>query len=432
MSSAVVMQLIVLFGVLFLLMALKFPIFLCMIGSVVAYAIIWPGSIPIYVFAQGIIKGLSNQNFVAVCFYFFLGEIMTDGGLGDRLVDFLQSVIGHVRGSLSHVNILASVVFAGVSGSSVADTASISGMIMNTQIKAGYPREHAAAITEVSSLVGPIIPPSTGFVLLGVYFSCSIRRLYIAGIVPGLIMGLMMVVITIIVSRKQNFPRQDWRGWRHVGKMAKRGLPAFLLPALIMIFLFLGIGTIVEVGATSCLIAIILASLYGEMTPKKLLKMLMHTSIMAATCYAMVGFSGLYTWIITSMGVAKWIAAQILAAGASKLAVCSVAMLILFILGMILDTLVLQMVIIPVMVPMLLAVGIDPIWFCVVALIVIQLGLITPPVGTLIYLTAKMAGCSSMGVVKASAPYMIGMVLIVLLLLACPAVVTFLPTIVMG
>ena len=151
-------------------------------------------------------------------------------------------------------------------------------------------------------------------------------------------------MITIIVSRKQNFPRQDWRGWRHVGKMAKRGLPAFLLPALIMIFLFLGIGTIVEVGATSCLIAIILASLYGEMTPKKLLKMLMHTSIMAATCYAMVGFSGLYTWIITSMGVAKWIAAQILAAGASKLAVCSVAMLILFILGMILDTLVLQMV----------------------------------------------------------------------------------------
>ena len=120
------------------------------------------GSIPIYVFAQGIIKGLSNQNFVAVCFYFFLGDIMTDGGLGDRLVDFLQSVIGHVRGSLSHVNILASVVFAGVSGSSVADTASISGMIMNTQIKAGYPREHAAAITEISSLVGPIIPPSTG------------------------------------------------------------------------------------------------------------------------------------------------------------------------------------------------------------------------------------------------------------------------------
>jgi C4-dicarboxylate transporter DctM subunit len=427
MNSIVIFELLTIFGVLFLMLLLKFPVFISMVGSLAAYAVIFPGSIPLSVFGQGIISGLSSQNYVAVCFYFFLGEIMTNGGLGDRLIEFMDACLGHVRGSLSHINILSSMVFAGVSGSAVADTASIGSMNLNLMKKAGYPAGYAAAVTAISSTIGPIIPPSSGLVMLGVYFGYSVQKLYLGGIIPGVLMGVVMLVVSTVLAIKNDYPSSPWRGWGYVAKKAKEGLLACLLPAMILLCLLLGVGTVVEVGATSCLLAIILAAIHREITPKKLLVMLMRTAILSGATLAMLGFAGLFTWVISSMGVASWIAAQIASIGASETVVMAVCMLILFILGMIVDVPVVLMIIFPVMVPVVKAIGINPVWFSVVGLIVNQLGLCTPPVGTLIYMTAKIGDCPSSDVIKHLIPYIIALIILIAVMIVCPQIVTFLP-----
>ena len=430
MSSLVVYKLITIFGVLFLLLLLKFPVFISMIGALSALAVFFPRTIPLSVFGQGIISGLSSQSYVAVCFYFFLGEIMTNGGLGDRLIEFMEACLGHVKGSLSHINILSSMVFAGVSGSAVADTASIGSMNLNLMKKSGYPAGYAAAVTAISSTIGPIIPPSSGLVMLGVYFGYSVQKLYIGGIIPGVLMGVVMLVVSTIMAIRHKHPYTPWRGWKHVLKTAKDGLLACLLPAMILICLLLGVGTVVEVGATSCILAIILAAIYKEISFKKLIKMLMRTTILSAATLAMLAFAGLFTWVISSLGVASWIAAQIAAVGASQGVVMAVCMLLLFILGMIVDVPVVLMVIFPVMVPVVKAIGINPIWFSVLGLIVNQLGLCTPPVGTLIYMTAKVGDCPASEVIRYLIPYIIAIVALVILMIIFPQIVTFLPSVI--
>ena len=432
MSSDVILRLVVIFASLFTMLFAKFPVFICMGGALLVYSVVFPGAIPLTVFAQSMISGLSSQNYVAILFYFFLGEIMTNGGLGDRLISFLDAGIGHIRGSLSHINILSSMVFAGVSGSAVADTASVGSMNLNLMKKAGYPAGYAAAVTAISSIIGPIIPPSTGLVMLAVYFGASVRRFYIAGVVPGLLMGITQLVISSIEAKKRNFPYTPWRGWKYLLLRTKDGFLSFLLPALIMIFLFLGIGTVVEVGATSCIIAIILAIAYREITPKKLLKMLMRTTVLSATCTAMLCFSGLYMWVISSMGVATWIGSFINGLGLSPMLIGVICMIILFILGMILDVMVILMVIIPVMVPVVQAVGLNPVWFSVMALIVNQIGLNTPPVGTLIYMTSKISGATATEVIRELVPYIIALVVLCALMTVFPQIVTFLPNLVIG
>ena len=427
MISTVILQLVVIFGVLLLMLLLKFPVFISMAGSLIAYALAFPGSVPLSVFGQGIVSGLTNQNYVAVCFYFFLGEIMTNGGLGDRLIEFLDACIGRVRGILSHINIINSMVFAGVSGSAVADAASVGAMELNLMKKAGYPAGYAAAVTAISSTIGPIIPPSSGLVMLGVYFGYSVRRLYLGGVIPGILMGVAMLIVSAIMAKKRNFPYSPWRGWHYLLEKTKGGLLAFLLPAMILIFLLLGIGTVVEVGATSCVIAVIISIGYREMSFKKLIKMLMRTTVLTAACLAMLSFAGLYTWVISSMGVADWIAAQIAAIGASQTVIMLVCMLILFLLGMIVDVPVILMVIFPVMVPVIEAIGINPVWFSVLALIVNQLGLCTPPVGTLIYMTAQIAKCPASDVIKELVPFIIIISVLVVIMIFCPGIVTFLP-----
>lgn len=429
MSSITIIQLIVLLGAMLVLMLLRVPVFLSMILSSAIFMIVYPGSMPVAVIGQGIVSGINNISFAAIAFYFMLGEIMNSTGLSERLVAFLESIVGHIRGSLSHINIIASMVFAGVSGSSVADTASIGSLMIPMMKKQGYPAGYAAAVTEVSSIIGPIIPPSGTFILMAIYFNCSVRKMFIGGIIPGLLIGLFGLIISFVISKRRNFPKTDWRGWRFVGKRFKEGFAAFLLPVIVMVCLLTGIGTVIEIGSFSCIVALILARLYERITLKDVFKMLVRAANSTATITILLSVAGVFNWLIASLGVSNWIAGQLKTMGTSTFVVVGFCMVVLFFLGMILDNLVLQTVIVPVMAPTILALGIDPIWFGVVATLVIMIGLNTPPVGGLIYMTASIAKCPSSEVIKESLPFIAGNVILVAILLAVPQLVSFLPSI---
>lgn len=431
MNISIGLALLIIFGTSFTLMFFRMPVFLCLGGGCMLFMFL-TGEVPLAVFGQGLVNGVSNQALIAIALYFLLGGILNHTGLTDRLVTFVKSLIGHLPGALSHINVLASVVFAGVSGSSLADTASVGSLMIPMMKKEGYPAGYAAAITQVSSSIGPIIPPSTGMIFLSIYFGVSVRRLFIGGIIPGLLLGASQLVLSIIISKKRGFPCTPFQGWKHVWKTAKDGFLALLLPVGVMVCLMAGIGTVVEIGAASVVLALILAAAYGELKIKVLLDALLDVGLQLSAILVMMGSSGVFKWIITRLGVAKYLLKAMTMFGDNPAVVTAFVCVVFLILGCFLDAGILQFVIVPILVPAFTALsGIDLIWLCVVLVLVIQMGQNTPPVGCLIYITSSIAECSSAETIKESVPYLIAMVGVVAALIIFPPLATWLPNLLM-
>lgn len=418
----------ILFGIMFLFLCLRFPVFVSLGIAVAGIFLAFPNSIPVAVIGQGLISGMNSYNFCAILFYFLLGEIMNYGGMSDKLVAFGKAAIGHIRGSLSHINILASVIFAGVSGSATADTAAIGSLMIPMMKKDGYDGEYAAAVTGASSCIGPIIPPSGGLVLMGVYLSCSINKLFLAGMIPGLLMGAFQLMVSYMISVKRNYPKEEWKGWRFFFKTGKSSFFAFMLPAIVVYCLVAGIGTVVEIGAIAVVCAVIISAfIYRGMNLKEFLSCLARASMMAAKVLPCLAVAGVFTWIISSIGVSNALKSLLMNSTSSSMVALTLMLLVLFLFGMILDVNVIQMVIVPAMVPVVRAFNISPIQFGVVGMLVCQMGLITPPVGTLIYITASIADSNPLKVAKELMPFIIALVVLVALMVVFPGITTWFP-----
>lgn len=431
MTTELILKLAVLFGVLFLTMFLRFPFFLACFSAAGAYALLFPGAMPAFVFGQTFVQGLGNQTFAAVIFYFLLGAILNSGGLGDRMVKFFNALIGHWKGSLSHINIIISVIFAGVSGSAAADTASIGNMMIPMMKKQGYDAPYSAAVTQMSSIIGPIIPPSTTFVLIASMMDLSVRKLFLCGLIPGIGMGIVELAYSFYISHKRGYPSVPFGGWKNVWKEFKENFWALLLPIGIVYCLTAGIGTVTEIGAVSCVLAVLIAAIvYKEMDWKKLLKALYTTGRQICTVLSMLAAAQVFIWIIGSMRVDTKLAAFMAGTGLSGTAMFLLALLIIFILGMILETNIITLVFMPVLATPLVAAGVDPYVFAVAAAIVCAMGLNTPPVGALLYMTAKIADTDAMKVAKESIPFILVLLLLVVAMVFFPQIVTFYPSLV--
>lgn len=421
-------KLVILFGAMLFMLFLKVPIFLSLAGASIVYAVVFPGSVPLSVFTQSLAQGIGKETYICIIFYFLLGEIMNCGGITKRIVDLGRAAIGWIPGYLSHINVISSVIFAGVSGSANADTAAIGSLMIPMMKKEGYPAGYAAAVTEMSSVIGPIIPPSSGLVMLAVYMNCSARKLLTAGLLPGLMMGAVELAISLIISLRRGFPKTAWGGFRNVLKELKNNFWAILLPVATIYCLVAGVGTVTEVGALSCAFGFFISIvIYKEMDFKKFLSSFMNCCTLVGRVLCSIATAGVFVYIISSMGAARKLSMMVAASGMSATGTLLACIGILFLLGMILNVNVLLMVIVPVMVPTILKMGINPLHFGIITMLVVQLGVNTPPVGSLIYLTASIADCPASEVIKESMPYLLALLVLILVWVFCPGIITFLP-----
>ena len=432
MAEQILIGVIVIFSSMMFFMVLRFPVFFSLALACITFMLAFPGTVPIVILGQGMITGIDKMALVAVGFYFMLGEILNSTSLGDRLVGLCRSLIGWVPGSLSHINIIASMVFAGVSGSACADTASVGSMMIPLMKNEGYPAGYSAAVTECSSVIGPIIPPSGPMIMLSIFMGCSVRKLFIGGIVPGILLGVVMMIVSYIISKKRKFPCSSWNGWKDVWKHTKSGFLSLMLPVIVMVLLLTGVGTVVEIGAVSCLIALALAAFFGDISFKKIINMLINSAKSTGSILCIMSISGVFTWILSTIGVTKWLVTQLTILGTSATMVVVSALIIFFFLGMLLESSILQLIIFPILSPTVLSFGVEPIWFGVISTIMIIFALCTPPVGSLIYTTARLANCSALDVISESVPFLISILLVVILLLFVPSIVMFLPNLIMG
>lgn len=429
--SAVFIKLAVLFGVLFATMLLRFPFFLSCFTAAGVYAIVFSGAMPAFVFGQTFVNGLNNATYASLIFYFFLGAILNDGGLGDRIVKFGNACIGHIKGSLSHINILASIIFAGVSGSAAADTASIGNLMIPMMKKQGYDAPYSAAVTQMSSIIGPIIPPSTTFVFLAGMMDLSIRKLFLCGLIPGLLLGGLELIYSLFISYKRGYPCIPFGGFKNILVSFRENFWALLLPVGIIICLTKGIGTVTEIGAASCIFALFIACfIYKEMDLKGIWKAMCKTARQISIMLAMLAAATVFVWVIGRMNFSKMLGAWVAGLGLSPIAIFLLAMLIIFILGMVLETMVITLIFIPVLAIPVISAGIDPFVFAVAAAITCALGLNTPPVGTLLYLTSSIAETSAMKVAKESMPFIICVIIAVVLIGVFPQIVLWYPSLV--
>lgn len=425
------MEVVVIFIVLLVLMSMKIPVAFSMAVAAVV-GILVAGVSPLLV-PQRMFFAVNSFLLIAIPLFIFVGNLMNIGGITDKIFSFARVFLRHRRGSLGHVNVVASIIFAGMSGSAVADASGLGLVEIREMNKDGYEPAFSAAITAAASTIGPIIPPSIPFVVYAVIANVSIGRLFLGGIIPGLLMGIALMIYVYYISKKRGYPKGERSLWKERAVTTFRALPALFTPLLMLSGIVFGVVTPTEGAALATVYSMILGFfIYKELTFKKLYKILVDTASGSAQVLLIIASASVISWILVSSGVPAALAQLIFTVTQSEVIILIAINVILLILGCFMDASSLIIIMVPVLLPIVNALGINPVQFGVVLVLNVMIGLITPPVGMCLYIVSKISGASFEKVCKEIFP-MLGVLIVVLFLITfIPPLVTFIPDLLMG
>lgn len=407
--------------------AIGVPVGFAMIVSGFVYLLMTGKDIGL-VAAQGINGLFSSFILLAVPLFIFAAEVMTSSSISNRLLQFVVLIIGRVRGGLAYVNIIVSIIFAGMSGSALADAAGPGKLMIDMMTRNNrYPRAFAGALTAASATIGPIIPPSIPMVIYGAISGTSIGALFLAGIIPGLLMGLVLAIQTFIVARRKNFPVEEGFTLPEAGRISLRAVPPLLLPAILLGGIYSGAVTPTEAAAVAALFAIILSIVFRDMTLKSMWQTLLAsargTAIVAITVVGALFFNYVVASEQIPNAVAEWITSMSL----SPLAFLLVTAALFLLLGAVFDTLLMLLVMVPILLPSVHALGIDPVHFGVVIIVNMMIGLITPPYGELLFLISGISKIPLSGLIREIWGFILTLVIALILMILFPDLVLFIP-----
>ncbi|NND92419.1 MAG: TRAP transporter large permease [Granulosicoccus sp.] len=417
-------QLLLLLAVFLGTMALRFPVILCITLSTVAYALVYPVMPPVVV-VQTLLMGLDRPVFAAIPYYFLLGAIMNAGGMSRRLLRLANALLGWCRGGLAHVNIGASMLFGGISGSAVADASAIGSIMIPAMQKEGYPGAYAAAVTSCSACIGLLIPPSIPLVVFGLFNNVSVADLFLAGVLPGLLMGVYLMLTSILIARRRGYAAHPWKGFAEVKAAIRGSALALLLPVLITFCMVKGVATVSEIGAIAVVYSIVVSLMvYRDVDLNTLGSTIVSSALDSAKVMSIIAVSGGTLWIIANMGLSADIQSSLGALRLPPYLLLGTMAIGLIVLGTVVSPTLQMILVIPALTPVAIAQGIDVIQFGLVVVLASAIGLVTPPVGILLFLTSAQADTSVMSVVKESLPYLFALLLLLLCLILFPVLST--------
>ena len=365
---------------------------------------------------------------LAIPFFMLAGTIMNAGGVATRIFDFCNTLVGHIPGGLGHVNVFCSVIFAGMSGSALADTGGIGAIELKAMKDQGFDEDFSAAITGASSCLGPIIPPSTGMVLYAMMAEESVGTLFIAGVLPGIIMAAAMCLIVYITAKRRNYPISPRVTWKERGRAFWRAVPALLSPIILLSGILLGIFSATEASVVCCLYSLFLGIfIYKELSPKGLYNVVLDTLKSSGMVMALVTFSMLLATILNYNQIPQAVAAWAVTHITSKVGIILACMVLIIIAGMVIDVTPAMLILIPIMMPVIRQYGINPIAFGVASTLLFSQGLLTPPVGSILYVLADYTKMPVMRIAKNMIPYIITFMVLAFCFMKFPQICTFLP-----
>jgi tripartite ATP-independent transporter DctM subunit len=387
------------------------------------------GDLPLTIMVQRMVNGLDSFPFLAIPLFILAGQLMNRTGLTDRIFDFALSIVGHIKGSLAHVNVIASIIFAGISGVAQADAAGLGMIEIEAMRKAGYRLDYAAAVTATSSIVGPIIPPSVIMAVFSVISSISLARLFLAGFIPGLIMGfcLMGLIYFLAATGRQTGTVYKRQSIRAIMKKFLRAAPALLTPVILVAGMLLGAATPTELGAICVVYGLFLALFYGNLTFRTLIKVFEETLIMVGILVFVITASFPLSWLVAINDLPSKLATFMMAISTSKWVILIILNIILLILGSILETTAILLIMVPVLYPLMQNLGVHPVHFGLIVVINLLIGAVTPPFGMCLYIVREITGVPFIDVVKRTIPFLIPLLLTLLLVTFIPQIALFLP-----
>ena len=410
------------------LMILGIPIGLSLgLAAVGGIIFISGGSIDIKTITQRMFEGMNSWALLAIPLYTFAGYTMSKGGISRRLMDFCYAIVGHIYGGLAHVNVLASMIFAGISGSAVADTAGVSGMFMPTMLKKGYSKELTVTVTGVSSTVGIIIPPSIPMVVIAGICSISTGKMFLGGILPGILIGISQMVISYFFAKKEGVERESGRfTWKELWRTFKGSWPALLMPFIIIGTITAGVVSPTEAGAIAVVYGLVCGGIvYRELGWKDLKFCFSETVRVSARIYLVIGCAKLYTIMLTTAGFDKWLTGVMLGFSTNPTVILIMILLLFFLVTMFMESIAALTLFMPIIFPIAMSVGIDPIVLGVLVTVVIGIGLVTPPVGMCLYVACDLMKIQVSSTFKYLVWYILGTVIVIALCILFPQLITF-------
>jgi len=426
-------EVLVLIGGLLGLLAIGAPVFLAMGGAGGLWFLCFPDRAPALILAQSFVQGLDSFGFAAIPFFLLAGELMNSGGISKRLLDVARALVGHWRGGLAHANVAANITFSGISGSSVADAAAIGAAMIPAMKASGYPAGFAAALTASAAMLGPMIPPSIPLLLFALITDTPVTPLLLGGIVPGVMIAAALMGFCAWTARRRGFPADARVPWRERRTLVVEALPALAMPVLVLALLRGGAATASEVGAVLVLYAGLCGWLaYRALTLRRAIDAFRTAATDSARVLIIVSCSGVFAWILVAMGMGDAVSRAVSAVASGPVETMLLIGVLLLVLGTALEPVTILLVCGPVLFPAAMAAGIDPVHFGVSLVLGSAIGLITPPVGVLIYMAAAQAEAPAASVLRELNPFILVLGLVFLVVLLVPATVLWLPRAVLG
>ena len=417
----------------FVLLAIGVPIAFTVGLSAMAYFL--SGQVPMQIVVQKMVSSTQSFSLLAVPFFVLAGNLMNETGITSRLIKFCNLVTGHMRGGLAQVSVLLSCLMGGISGSATADAAMESRILGPDMEKRGYSTGFTAAILAMGGLITSTIPPSLGLILYGVTGEVSIGRLFLGGLVPGILMTAALMVAVALISKKRDYKpeHEKFPSFKEVFKGLIDNIWALLFPVILIVGIRFGIFTPSEAGAFAVVYALVIGMfVYRELTVKKLIECLSTTAIDLAVIMFIIICSNAFGYAIVTGRLPQTLATAITALSNNKYVVLFVVMLFVFFAGMFMEATANVLLLTPIFLPIMQNYGIDPVHFGVMYMILITMGGMTPPIGVTMYTTCSILGCSVETYTKESIPFVAAIVVLLVLLAAFPQLVLFLPNLVYG
>ena len=422
----------VLFSGFIALVLVRVPITMAIGAAVLASLVLAGFHDELYIMPLQVLEGVDNPALLAVPFFIMAGNLMNAVGMTDKIFNFALSIVGHFRAGLAQVNVLSSMIFAGVSGAAVADCAGLGTVEIRAMRERGYPADFAAAITVASAVVGPIIPPSISLVIYAFLSNTSVARLFLAGIIPGLVIGAALMIFNRIIAIRRDFPREKRASLRQIGSTAVDGILALIAPGIILGAIITGYTTATEAGVLACAYSLLIGLVYRTLTWESLWKALTDTMLITAVIMIIIGYSTVMGWLLAIEQIPQQLAEAVLLTTENRHVFLGMLIIFLLLIGAVVEGVPAKLILVPMLLPITDQFGIDRVHFGLIITFALLIGIATPPMGIGLYIMVEVGKVSFEKVTMAVLPFLIPLILVLLLITFFPPLTLWLPNYIMG
>ena len=386
----------------------------------------------LYIIPLQILDGVNKPSLLAVPFFIMAGNLMNAVGITDRIFVFASTLVGHFRAGLAQVNVLSSMIFAGVSGAAVADAAGLGAVEIKAMKERGYRPEFAAAVTVCSAVVGPLIPPSIGLVIYAFLAQQSVERMFLAGFVPGVLVGLSLMLFNRILAFREDFPIEPRATRKQIAATAGDGILALIAPAIILGSILTGVVTATEAGVLACLYSLLLGFVYRSLTWRGFWNALTETMMMTTVIMIIIGFSIAMGWLLAIEQAPQKLGDAMFALTESRHVFLALMMVFILLIGCVVEGVPAKLMLVPMLLPVIDAYGIDRVHFGIILQLGLLIGIVTPPMGIGLYIMVEVGKVPFEKVTVACLPFLVPLIAVWIALTFIPELSTSLPNLILG